>query len=260
MSNLINAFNKNKSLIEEAIKLDFKQWDYEFKFQDILDVIAENENKKIEKVQEKQVNSCLKNIAVIGKIDPKALINLIVKFSKIDINVTFYLKEKLLATNKAILTSINTEKIKYQQIKSVDEFYKKQDEHDICLYLGNKKEYLNFTKRLNILSIYQNYGEIYVFLENKEFKSQMLDLEKYAYINDIEIKYYLADYKLALEQINSIGPVNIVGIYSKDAENAYSMANEIYSENVYINVDLIKKYKIDFDIEKLIFKKKIVYK
>lgn len=260
MESLINTFKQNKNLIEEAIKLDFKEWDYEFEFQYILDCIEENENNKLENLKEKQNIYYPKNIAVVGKIDPKVLMNLIIKCLTLDINITFYLKDKLLATNKAILDSLKNNKYKYVYVKNIDEFYKKQDEYDICLYLGNKKEYLNFTKRLNILSVYQNYGEIYIFLENKEFKSEMLNLEKYAYNNDIEIKYYISDFEKAITEINNIGPVNIFGIYSKDSENAYKIANEIYSENVYINIDLTKKYKFDFDLKKLIIKKKIVYK
>lgn len=259
MEKLIEAFNKNKKMIEEAIKLDLKEWDYNFSFQEIINIVEEDENKESEKIKEKQRISYPKNIAVIGKIDPKVLVNLVTKSSKLDVKLTFYLKDKLIATNKALIESLDKVKFQCEHIQNIDDFYKKQNEYDICIYFGNKIEYLNFTKRLNILSIYQNYGEIYIFLENKEFKKEMLTLEKYAYNNDIEIKYY-TEYEKLLSEINSIGPVNIVGIYTKNPENAYEIANKIYSENVFINVNLIEKYKFDFDIGKLVLKKKISYK
>lgn len=261
MEKIIKALNKNKEIIEDAINLDFKEWDYENSFEDIIKIINKEES-KINKKENGKITFTMKNIAVIGRVNPKVIISLIAKFAKLDLNVTFFVEDKLLATNKTIISSISEEynKFKIEVLKKNDDFYKVQKNFDNCLYIGNNEEYQDFSRRLTIHSVYQNFGEIFICLENKEFKIEMLELEKFAFENDIQTKYYVGNLEEAIIDINKKGVVDTVLILTKNAEEAYKIANEVYAENVYVNVNLPEKYEFNFDVEKLLLKKKIVIK
>ncbi|MBR3133161.1 MAG: hypothetical protein IKG42_03715 [Clostridia bacterium] len=258
-----NEFLNNKDKILEIIDLEKKNWDYDIDFDKLLGIFDKYENK------ESVINNDFKNtkefvsgigrVAFINQTNPYSILSMILISIRTDNDVVFFLKDKLLAINTILVEIARkvSDRISHINSNTYEDFYSTQEKYDCVVYFGNKFEYLDFSRRVTIKSIFENSNEIYVFIDDRSFKDEFMAMDKFAYYNDINIRYYSEDFENSIKKINDFGVLKNAAIYTKDRQKAFEFLQKVKAENVYVNTNPCKNYEFDFDESKLVFMKKM---
>lgn len=263
---------KKEKTLQKAFSLDEKEWEYKVDLGKILEAIDTVKNEKyLPKFTKEEIVDGLGDIILVVKNQNPYLIFEFVLYSIYTNNkVTAILENKLLASNKVLLELIrNVLKenkydeniVSFKELKSTFDIIDIQNDYDLLYYFGNKEEYLSFIKRIHIDSIFENYGEIDVYVDSNDFKDELLKIDKFAYINEIKVNYYNSSLEEAEKIMNNKNNINKISvIFTKDINNAYKFVKNIKSENVYINVNPITNFLFDINQNNLVYSKKIIMK
>ena len=261
---------KNKKNIKKAFELDYKEWEIEINFEKILDFLAQIKMKEyLPKFTKQEIVSGIGKILLITNQNPYLIFNFCLNAIYTNNMLEVLLEEKMLASNKVLLEvirkSIQEQKIGKDIITYIettkDAIIAKQDNYDLLYYFGNKSEYLEYCRRIHIDTFFENFGEIYVYIEDNIFQDILKKIDKFAYINEIKVNYFESELEKNIMQINQNNNINKISvIFTKNIENAYKFIKYIKSENVFINVNPINQFKYEIDNNKLVFVKKIYIK
>lgn len=261
---------KNKKNLQKAFDLDYKEWEIKISFEKLIELIAKIKEKEyLPKFTKQEIVSGVGKIVLITNQNPYLIFNFCLNAIYTNNYVDVMLEEKMLATNKVLLEivkkSIEELKLDSNIINYLEahknEIVSKQDDYDILYYFGNKKEYIDFSKRIHIDSKFENFGEMYIYIEDNIFEDILKEIDKFAYINEIKVNYFENELEKNIEQINKKNNINKISvIFTKNIDNAYKFIKYVKSENVFINLNPIEFFKYDVDINKLVFKKKIYIK
>lgn len=261
---------KNKKNLQKAFDLDYKEWEIKISFEKLIELIAKIKEKEyLPKFTKQEIVSGVGKIVLITNQNPYLIFNFCLNAIYTNNYVDVMLEEKMLATNKVLLEivkksieelKLDSNIINYLEA-SKNEIVSKQDDYDILYYFGNKKEYIDFSKRIHIDSKFENFGEMYIYIEDNIFEDILKEIDKFAYINEIKVNYFENELEKNIEQINKKNNINKISvIFTKNIDNAYKFIKYVKSENVFINLNPIEFFKYDVDINKLVFKKKIYIK
>ena len=204
---------KNEKTLKKAFNLDFKEWEFNVDFSKIIKLIDEFMKVKnyFPKLSKEEIIDGIGKVVCISNQNPYLILNFILSCIYTNNKAEIVLERKLLASNKAIIESIikvikdknlDEDTISYLEVENKEEIIYKQDNYDLLYYFGNKEEYINFIKRINIDTKFENYGEIYVYIDDNSFKDICIDVDKFANINEIKIKYFNTNLSNDLIQIN----------------------------------------------------------
>lgn len=261
---------KNKKNLQKAFDLDYKEWEIKISLEKLIELIAKIKEKEyLSKFTKQEIVSGVGKIVLITNQNPYLIFNFCLNAIYTNNYVDVMLEEKMLATNKVLLEivkkSIEELKLDSNIINYLEanknEIVSKQDDYDILYYFGNKKEYIDFSKRIHIDSKFENFGEMYIYIEDNIFEDILKEIDKFAYINEIKVNYFENELEKNIEQINKKNNINKISvIFTKNIDNAYKFIKYVKSENVFINLNPIEFFKYDVDINKLVFKKKIYIK
>ncbi|MBQ7410628.1 MAG: hypothetical protein IJW20_04510 [Clostridia bacterium] len=261
---------KNKKNLQKAFDLDYKEWEIKISLEKLIELIAKIKEKEyLPKFTKQEIVSGVGKIVLITNQNPYLIFNFCLNAIYTNNYVDVMLEEKMLATNKVLLEivkkSIEELKLDSNIINYLEanknEIVSKQDDYDILYYFGNKKEYIDFSKRIHIDSKFENFGEMYIYIEDNIFEDILKEIDKFAYINEIKVNYFENELEKNIEQINKNNNINKISvIFTKNIDNAYKFIKYVKSENVFINLNPIEFFKYDVDINKLVFKKKIYIK
>ena len=266
---------KQKKVILRAIEIEKEEWGYTFHLEDILSIIDSYTEKEVSDLdnirvdETSNINSHLQvlkeigNIAVIHLNHPYAILTMAILALRTHNQITFYITDTLLAIHTVLLDIIQKvlqkdSSIHYEKITTDEEFYKKQNVFDYVIYFGNFYEYLQFSKGLKILSMFENFNEVYVYVDDKSFKKEFLAIDRYAYDNQIDVIYYTEQLEQAIQDMNQLGMLKTAVIYTKDKEKAKLFLNCVKSEAIYVNQNPFYHYQFTFDERKLLYKKKLM--
>lgn len=267
INNIENNLIKNKKIIEQAIELDYKEWEIKISFEKVLNFISELKEKEyLPKFTKQEIVSGIGKILLITNQNPYLIFNFCLNAIYTNNYLEVLLEEKMLATNKILIeiikktfkeNGVNSNIINYIETNK-ENIIAKQDDYDLLYYYGNKEEYIEFAKRIHIDSKFENFGEMYIFIEDNIFEDVLKEIDKFAYMNEIKINYFKDDLEKNIEQINQKNNLNKISvIFTKDIDNAYKFIKYIKSENVFININPIEYFKYEIDDNALVFKKKI---
>ena len=107
--------------------------------------------------------------------------------------------------------------------------------------------------------MFSGYGFVDVFIENKEFKDVLLDINKYANENDISINYYdNTSMEETLIFLNKYELTDCFVLLSKNTDMVYKFVSEIKAKNIFINKSPFDDYRFDITEEDLMYSKKII--
>lgn len=256
-------FINKKEDILKIIELEKNNWDYKIDYDKLIGIFDKYENKdEIINNDFKNTNeivSGLGRVAIVNLTTPYSILSMILISIRTSNNITFYLKDKLLAINTILIEIASKIKnnISHINSNSYEDFYENQDSYNCVIYFGNKFEYLEFSRRLKIKSIFENSGEIFVFIDDRSFKDEFVSMDKFAYYNDINIRYYADNFDKAIKTINEFGIVKDSVIFTKNRDRAAKFLQEVKAENVYVNSNPCNNYGFDFDESKLVYMKKM---
>ena len=266
-----NEFEVKKDTINKAFELDLKEWEIEIKIDEVIKIIDSFKEKEYLPIFSKdKIVDGIGKIGLISSGNTYLNLNFILSCLYTNNKVTVFLTNKLLASNKVVIECVkkvikkeklDEDTVEFIEVVSEDKVISYQDKFDLIYYFGNKETYLNFIKRLHVDSKFENYGEMDVFVDSKDFKTILLELDKFAYINEIKINYYKGSLENAALNMNDKNNINKISvIFTKDTAKAYEFIKKIKSENVYININPCEYIKFDTNLNNLIYSKKVVIK
>ena len=127
------------------------------------------------------------------------------------------------------------------------------------IFIGDKRDYIKMKKKFVIPTIYVGYGNVDVFIENKDFKDLLLDINKYSLENEIKINYY-DDTQIedTLTFINRFELTDCFVLLSKNTDLIYKFISEVKAKKIYINKNPFIDYKFNITEEDLIYTKNII--
>lgn len=273
--NIVNSILKEfkaqfskKIGFDKAVEIDRKHHGVYVKYSKILDIIDEelDDDKNYLKYTSSKIIDGYGNIAVMYNGDPYVTLRLAIKALKTHNNIVFFAK-KYLAINTKIIETINilAQKMKYaKRILSIEynisegTIFYNQNFFNMLLFVGEKREYQNFKKKLGIPSIYSGYGYVDVFIDSKKFKNEILDMDEYANENYVHINYYYeSDYSSVSKFLNKYELTETFILFSEDSDIIYKYINGIKAKNIFINKSPFENYKFDITEKDLVYEKNI---
>ena len=271
---LLNQIQKDliskKQIIQKAIDIDYKKWEIKIDIDQLIKIIENIKKQKyLPKFSKEEIIDGLGKIALVNVSNPYMIFSFILSCICTNNKLCIILEEKMLASNKSITELIrksfenlkyDSNIVEYKEVISKEEIIQEQNNYDLIYYLGNKEEYLNFSKRIHVDSKFENFGEIYVYVDSDDFKEELLKIDKYAIKNELNVVYYKSNLEESLNSINKCNNINKVSIiFTKNIENAYEFIKKIKSEKIYINQNP-EEIIYNLNQNNLIFKKNIILK
>lgn len=271
---LLNQIQKDliskKQIIQKAIDIDYKKWEIKIDIDQLIKIIENIKKQKyLPKFSKEEIIDGLGKIALVNVSNPYMIFSFILSCICTNNKLCIILEEKMLASNKSIIELIrksfenlkyDSNIVEYKEVISKEEIIQEQNNYDLIYYLGNKEEYLNFSKRIHVDSKFENFGEIYVYVDSDDFKEELLKIDKYAIKNELNVVYYKSNLEESLNSINKCNNINKVSIiFTKNIENAYEFIKKIKSEKIYINQNP-EEIIYNLNQNNLIFKKNIILK
>ena len=259
---------KDKNKLNEAFLIDKKQWEIEIKFEKIIEQIELVKRKEfLLKLTKEEIIDGIGKIALVEVNNPYKILNFVVSCIYTNNKVEVFLEKRHITTNKAILEIIKEtiqklklppDTVEFKEKQHLSKIVEEQEKFDLIYYVGNKENYLNFIKRLHVETIYENFGEIDVYIDSKDFKEEFMEMDKFAYYNGFEINYYTQSLEETAKSMNYNNNINkISAIFTKEIDNAYEFIKNIKSENIYINVNPCDYINYDTKLDNLVYSKKI---
>ena len=259
---------KNKSSFDNAIRIDSKKNNQKIEFDRIIQFI--NEYKKDMPIlpffSAQKIKDGFGNIAVMYNGDPYVTLKMLISSLRTHNNVVFF-TNNFKALNNLLIESINivtkelhyTERIAVLQTNfSKNDIIIKQNCFNLLVYVGSKRDFQAINKQLNIPSVFRGYGFIDVFIEDKSFKETLLDIDDFAYENNIKVNYFNnTDVDETIEYINKYNLNDCFAVFTKNTELAYKFINSIKSKNIFINTNPFVNYSFDLNENQLVYTKNI---
>lgn len=260
-----------KKTIEKGFELDLKEWEIKIDFDKIISILDNMKEKEyLPLFTKEKIVDGLGKIGLVSNGNPYLIFEFILSCLYTNNKVRVVLTDKMLASNRVLIECItkvikkekcDEDTVSFLEVVSKDKVIGIQNEFDVLYYFGNKEEYLNYTKRLHIDSIFENFGEMYVYVDSKDFKEHLLEIDKFAYINEIKVNYYTESLETVSKQVNNRNNINKISvIFTKDIEKAYEFIKLMKTENVYININPCEYISFSTKLNNLVYSKNIVIK
>ena len=261
---------EDKRTIQKAFDLDYKEWEYKVEFDKMINQIDSFKEKEyLPKFSKEKIVDGFGKIALICNQNPYLIFNFILSAIYTNNKVQVVLENKLLATNKVLIeiikkalktAKVDEDTITYIELTNKDNIIQKQDAYDLIYYFGNKEEYITFTKRIHIDTRFEEFGEINLFADSTEYKEHIIEIQKWAYLNEFKINLYSKEIDKAIKEINKLNNISkMTIIYSKNVETISKFIKEIKAENIFVNKNPVEEYKFGTNLNNLVYEKKIIF-
>ena len=262
---------KNKISFDNAIKKDSKSNNQKIEFDRIINIVKNYKKDMpiLPSFSAKTIKDGFGNIAVMYNGDPYVTLKMLISSLRTHNNVVFF-TNNFKTLNDLLIESINivtrelnyTERIAVLQNNfSKNDIIKKQNSFNLLVYIGNKRDFQAVNKQLNIPSVFRGYGFIDVFIEDKSFKETLLDIDDFAYENNIKVNYFHnTDIDQTIDYINKYNLNDCFAVFTRNSELAYKFINSIKSKNIFINTNPFINYEFDLNENQLVYTKNISMK
>ena len=256
----------NKNQIKKAFKLDYKEWEYDVDYDRIINEIDLFKGKEYLPIFSKEkIVDGIGKICLICNQNPYLIFNFILSALYTNNKVEVILENKMLASNKVLIESIkksvnelklDKDLITYTEVLNKTDIIFNQDKYDLIYYFGIKEDFLNFRKRIHIDILYENFGELNLYFDSKEYREEVVEINKWAYLNEIKVNIYNDSLEKSIKQINKLNNINkMTIIFSKDLDKITRFIKEVKSEKIYININPTKNYRFETNLNNLIYNK-----
>lgn len=269
---ILEEFKKqmsNKGTFQQAIEIDEKHHPVHVSYEKIIEIIDEYVH--LDKVNVKYTPNMIidgyGNMAVSYNGDPYITLRLLLMAFRTHNNIVFFSK-KYFAINTKIVETLNmiahkkgyAEKIAMVEFGVIDSVISNlQTFFNKVIFVGDKRDYVQLKKKLVIPTVYAGFGNVDVFIENKEFKNLLLDMNQYARENNIKINYYddtQIDDTIAF--LNRFELTDCFVLLSKNTEMIYKFISEMKAKYIYINKNPFENYVLNIEEDAFIYRKNIV--
>lgn len=207
------------------------------------------------------------NLGVIYNGNTELLLYLSLKALKTHNNIVFFENDIGKKVNEYIIKIINNilEANNYKTIISIKyienekEVSDYQDYFNAFICIGQIDKFYKFKKNIKKDIIYSAYGTLSLYMDNKELKNELLNMDEYIFKNNLYMDLYKDDdVKDVIEKINKKREDFCTVIFTKDIKKAYYFLENVDSQNVYINKNPFNNYEFYLDDIKIIKIKNII--
>lgn len=272
LNEIQKKLNDKSNVLEKAFDIDYKKWEVKIEIEQLIKIVEKVKKQEyLPKFSKQEIIDGIGKIALVNTTNPYIIFNFVLSCICTNNKACIILENKFIATNIAIIECVKkvledlkyeSNLVEYKEVLKKEEIIQNQEEYDLIYYVGNKEEYLNFIKRIHIDSKFENFGEIYVYVDNKEvFKDKLFEIDMLAYKNELKVYYYDTNLENSVNLINKGNNINKISIiFTDNIENAYEFVKKIKAEKIYINEKPEAYSMYNINNNNLIFKKVIVLK
>ena len=272
VKNILSEFKTEfkKSNFEKAVLIDKKKHPVFINFDKMSQIIdcQINNNKFSVKFTPENIVDGYGNIVVAYNGNPYITLKLALMALRTHNNIIFF-SQKYYAVNSIIIQTLNNvcKKLKYTdeigliEFSEIDKIVPNQFLFDLMIYIGDKREFQKIKRKISLPVIFDGYNYVDVFVESKDFKEVLLDIDKFANQNDIIINYFdNTSHEETFSFINKYEISDCFVLLSKNTETIYKFMSHIKVKKFYINQNPFENYEFEFDEKDLVYNKKIFLK
>ena len=267
---IINNFcvfiEKSPENFEKAIKEDLKTNKIETSTEKLLEIAKTY--KRDFPILPSFTSSIIKdgfgNLCVMYDGNPYITLKLLISSLRTHNNIVFF-TQNYFQTNTLLIEVFNmiSKDCKYanqfaniQNRFSNNEIVKNQNLFDLVIYIGDKRAYQLIQKQLRIPSIFNGYKVVDIYIEDKSFKNILLEIDKYAYYNSIQVNYFnQTNIEDTIAYINKYNLNDCFVVFTKQSEIAYTFINSLKCKNVFINKNPFVDYEFNINENQLVYTK-----
>ncbi|MBP3502190.1 MAG: hypothetical protein J6K42_01760 [Clostridia bacterium] len=268
LNEIESALKQNVGIIFKLLNEDNKTFAENLTYTKILEIIQNviNEPWELEKNSKNLKVDGLGNIAVVYNGSPDILLYLSIKALKTHNNIVFYEDTKIHKFSTYIINLINTisnkknykTTITIKQIKNFNEIYADEKDFDNYICIGEIRRFNLLKRNITKKIIYNAYGTVSLYLDDKNLKNVLLEMDEFIFKNNIALNLYKdKNIEEVITEINKKGEDFCSVIFTKDVKKAYYFLENVNSKMVYINKNPFDNYKFFID-DKIITKEKII--
>jgi hypothetical protein len=253
----------------QALQIDEKHHPVYVEHSRIMKIIDEfiNMDEYVLKYTPNSIRDGYGNIVVAYNGDPYATLRLLLMAIRTHNNIVFFSK-RYYAVNTELVETLNmicTKKQYADRIASVEydvidnAIYGYHHFFNFLIYIGDKRDFQPLKKKISIPFLYSSYGTIDVFIENKDNKELLLEMDKFAKEHGIRINYY--DNTSSDETLRFINKYDILDYFvvlSKNTDTIYKFMSELKAKNIYINKNPFENYKLAIREKEITYSKNII--
>lgn len=259
----------DKSAFKKAEKIDEEKFkDTYFSHEKILKIIDEFISIKDTPIEftKKYLIDGLGNIALKCTGDPYVVIRMLLMALRTHNNIAFFI-DKYYAMNARSVEILNNVLKKYKYPPMAFVYYNATDREigqhqnyfNKIIYLGEKNDFLDFRRRLDIPNMYAGWGTLQVYIEDESMKELASKIKISAEEQGFDVNFYTRKtIKSEIKLFNKKEIEDNFVILSNDKEIIYTFITKLKAKNIYVNKNPLENYKLAITEDDLVFKKNII--
>ncbi len=268
--NIEKIIKENVALFHNCIEQDNKEFFEKFEFSKLLNAIdrINKEEWVMQKNTKTEIYYGIGNIGVCHKCNSDIVLYLILKALKTNNNIVFFEEDNIHQTTKKLIDIVNKEceKVKYnmhvgvEKYNKISEFCNDIGNLNMIIFINESEKYLDFLVRnkFDMKIICSNYRTMDLYLDDKDLKDILLEIDDYVYKNDIELELYKNENVRDVVNRINIGRNNYCAvIFTKNKDDAYYFIRNVKAEKVFVNKNPSTEYEFELKDEELTICKRI---
>ncbi len=259
-----------KSKLDKAIDIDKKKHPVYIDFNKITKIIEKHiqVDKFNVKFTPENIVDGYGNIVIVYNGNPYITLDLVLMALKTHNNIVF-ISKKYYAVNSIIIQTLNNvcknlkyvDKMSIVEFSDIDKLVQSQSLFDMMVYIGDKREYLKIKRKISLPTIFYGYNYVDVYVESRDFKELLLDIDKYANQYNVEVNYFdNTSHEETFSFINKYEISDCFVLLSKNTDTIYKFMSHLKVNKFYINQNPFENYDFEFNERDLTYNKKIFLK
>jgi gamma-glutamyl phosphate reductase len=269
-SNIKKRIESSVGILHNSIEQDNKKYFEKFEYSKLLQTIdrANHEDWIMNKNTKTFMYYGIGNIGVCFKGTTDLVLYLLLKALKTNNNIIFFEENEIHKTSQVLIDIVNEEceKCNYNvcfriiKYSKITELCNDVDNFNMFIFINKTQEYLKFSSKVQngMKIICSNYGTMDFYLDDKDLKDTLLEMDEYVYNNNIELEIYKdKNVEDAVKKINNRKKNYCAIIFTKNKENAYYFIKNVKAERIFINKNPASEYNFELSDEELTLCKRI---
>ena len=263
-----NILEKNIGPVVKTIDDDNQTFMEKTSYSKLISIIDQINSEKwcLEKSSKKNIIEGVGNIAVVYNEDPCIFFYLCLKALKTNNNIIFiqtqdehkitlYLTDII---NKALGENNYNVFVKIKKLKQLRDVEKYESQYDKFICVGDSKNYRLLKKYTDKEVIYNAYGTMSLYMDDKSLKNKLLEIDDYVFENNIRLSLYTKEPVEDVVKLINESEENFCSvIFSKDIKKVAHFINKVRADMVFVNKNPSSEYKFEIEDIKLVKIKRI---
>lgn len=268
--NIEERIKKDVAIFHNYIEQDNKNFFEKFQFSKLLTAIdrINEESWIMERNNKAKIYYGIGNIGVCHKCNADLVLYLMLKALKTENNIVFFEEDEIHKTTQKLIDIVKEEcmknkyKVNFEVLKynKISEFSSNVSNFNMFIFVNELDKYLDFLARNqnDMKIICSNYGTMDLYLDQKDLKDTLLQIDDYVYKNNIELELYKNESVVDVVKKINVGRNNYCAvIFTKSKEDAYYFIENVKAEKVFVNKNPFTEYEFELSDEEVTICKRI---